>query len=140
MLIRRDIDDQKRNFKLLVEEQKIDNVVYRISDAYAPDLGNVSSRISVSTINENDDHNYKETHGLDFSEEGLQSYFLMDNKNRSTVTSYFLDNPNGYYDEVVSKFEELVNSGMSEFTTKALDVLNKIKSYVNQKGSGKNAI
>ena len=36
--------------------------------------------------------------------------------------------------------EELVNSGMSEFTTKALDVLNKIKSYADQKGSGKNAI
>lgn len=36
--------------------------------------------------------------------------------------------------------EELVNSGMSEFTTKALDVLNKIKNYADQKGSGKNAI
>ena len=36
--------------------------------------------------------------------------------------------------------EELVNSGMSEFTTKALDVLNKIKSYADQKGSVKNAI
>lgn len=36
--------------------------------------------------------------------------------------------------------EELVNLGMSEFTTKALDVLNKIKNYADQKGSGKNAI
>ena len=139
-MIIKDIDDKKRNFRLLIEEQKIGNVVYRISDAYAPSLGNVSSRVSVSKINEEDDYNHEETHGLDFSEGELQSYFLIDDKNRSTVTSYFLDNPDGYYDEVFSKFEELVNSGMSEFTTKALDVLYKIKSYADQKSREKNAI
>ena len=62
-MIIKDIDDKKRNFRLLIEEQKIGNVVYRISDAYAPSLGNVSSRVSVSKINEEDDYNHEETHG-----------------------------------------------------------------------------
>lgn len=45
-----------------------------------------------------------------------------------------------YYEEVMNAFSTLINSGLSEFTSKALKVFNKVKGYSNKIGSGKNAI
>ncbi len=139
-MVIKDIDRPKENFRLLVEEQRVGDILYRISDSYAPALGNIGSRVSISKINEEDSYNHEETHGLDLSEGKLQSYFIFQNKNRSSHDGAYLDDPMYYYEEVMNAFDYLVNSDISEFTSKALDVVDKVREKANKIGSGKNAI
>lgn len=139
-MVIKDIDMPIKNFKLLVEEQRVGDILYRISDSYAPTLGNVCSRVSISKINEEDSYNYEETHGLDLSEGKLQSYFIFQDKNRSSHDGAYLDDNFGYYQEIINAFEELINTGKSEFTNKALAVFDNVRLEFNKIGRGKNAI
>lgn len=139
-MVIKDIDKPRKNFRLLVEEQRVGDILYRISDSYAPALGNICSRVSISKINEEDSYNYEETHGLDLSEGQPKSYFIFQDKNRSSHGGAYLDDNLGYYEEIINAFEELINTGKSEFTSKALKVLNNVRLEFNKIGSGKNAI
>lgn len=138
-MVIKDIEIPEENIRLLIEEQRVGNILYIISDSYFPILDNVCYRISVSRINENDFYNYEEKHGLDLSASGLRSYYIFNTKTRSSHNAKYLENTS-YYDEVINAFEELINSGNSEFTPKALEVYKKIKEYDFRIGSGKNAI
>ena len=43
-----DTNRPEMNYRNLVEEQEVGNVIYRISDSYAPMLGNINKRISIT--------------------------------------------------------------------------------------------
>lgn len=133
-------DIEKENFKLLVEEQRLGNIVYRISDSYAPSMDNIGKRICIEKINDQDVNAYAIILGLDLSYGNLKSYYLIEDKNRSTHGGDYLEDKFEYYDEVISYFEELKNSGQSEFTPKALKVLEEIKKFYEEIGSKTNAI
>ena len=131
---------ERENFKLLVEEQRLGNIVYRISDSYAPLMDNIGMRVCIKKINEKDEKIYDEIHGLDLSYGDLRSYYLLEDKNNSSHGGDYLDNKFGYYEEIISYFEELKKSGKSEFTPKALKVLEEIKKIYEEMGSKTNAI
>lgn len=133
-------DIEKENFKLLVEEQRLGNIVYRISDSYAPSMDNIGKRICIEKINDQDVNAYAIIHGLDLSYGNLKSYYLIEDKNRSTHGGDYLEDKFEYYDEVISYFEEFKNSGQSEFTPKALKVLEEIEKFYEEIGSKTNAI
>ena len=139
-MVIKDIERPDKDFKLLIEEQRVKNILYIISYSYAPALGNIGSRVSVSKINEDSFDNYEEIHGLDFSDGKLKSYYLIADKNSSSHESSYLNDDLEYYDEVIGAFDELINSGDSEFTFKALKVLEEVKNQVIRIGSAKNGI
>lgn len=139
LLVIKDTERPEQNYRLLIEEQIVDNKNFRISYARAPIMES-SIRISISTINENGIPCYKEIHGLELSEEKLRSYYLYMNEKESSLGGDYLDDDFGYYDEVMNAFDNLINSGLSEFTSKALNIFNEVKAYSNKIGSGKNAI
>lgn len=139
-MVIKDIERPKENFKLLIEQQRVDDRLYEISDSYAPSLGSVGIRISVSVIDEEKERDYRTVHGLDFRDGEINSYYLISDKNDSCHGSAYLNDPMAYYEEVMNAFDYLVNSGISEFTAKALAVVDKIRENVNKIGSGKNAI
>ena len=133
-------DIEKGNSRLLIEEQLIGNRRYRICDSYVPELNAVLTRITVSTINENDSDNYEQTHGVDLRDDKIKSFYLVDDINGSTHKNEFLQDDFGYYQEVIKLFDELINSGKSEFTDKALSILNNVKLRFDSIGSIKNGI
>ncbi len=135
-----DTNRPEENYRNLVEEQEVGSVIYRISDSYAPMLGNINKRISITTIDKNKINDYGTVHGIEFIDDEIRSYNLIEDKNRSTHGGEYLDDPMGYYQEVMGAFEDLMNSNNSEFTSKALEVLDEIKNYAVMIGSGKNAI
>lgn len=135
-----DTERPEINFRNLVEEQRVGNIVYRISDSHAPILDNVCKRISITIIDENKVNDYGTIHGLDFSYGEIRSYYLIEDKKRSTHGGEYLDDPMGYYEEVMGAFDDLINSDKSEFTVKALTVLEEAKKYAVMVGSVKNAI
>lgn len=133
-------DIEKENFKLLVEEQRLGNIVYTISDSYAPLMDNIVKRIYIKKIDDQNANAYAIIHGLDLSYGNLKSYYLIEDKNRSTHGGNYLEDKFEYYDEVISYFEELKNSGQSEFTPKALKVLEEVEKFYEEIGSKNNAI
>lgn len=135
-----DTERPEINFRNLVEEQRVGNIVYRISDSHASILDNVCKRICITIIDENKVNDYGTIHGLDFSYGKIRSYYLIEDKNGSTHGGEYLDDPMGYYEEVMGAFDDLINSDKSEFTFKALKVLDEAKKYAVMAGSVKNAI
>lgn len=132
---------KRENLKLLIEEQRVDDLIYRISDSYAPSVDSIGKRICIKKINESDEKNYAIIHGLDLSYGDLKSYYLIEDKNKSSHGGYFLDNKMEYYEEIISSFEELIESGKSEFSDEALKVLEEVKKFYEDNIGGKtNAI
>lgn len=135
-----DIERPEKNFRSLIERQRVGNVVYEVCDNYAPTLDSVFKRIYIGYINEKNENDYKTIHGLDLSDMGLRSYFLYEDKKRSSHGGEYLDDPMEYYEEVMEAFESFVKSELSDFTPKALGVINEVKQYATTMGNGKNAI
>lgn len=139
-MVVKDINKPEINFRLLVEEQKVGNIIYKISDSYAPEIGSVGKRISITTIDENKINDYGIIHGLDLSYGIIRSYYLIEDRNKSTHGGKYLEDPMEYYNEVIESFDTFVNSDNSEFISKALEVFNEFKNVLITIGSGKNAI
>ena len=128
-MIIKDINDNGN--RVLKEEQIVGNKRFSISDMYVPSVGLIDKRISVSTIEESSFEHYEENHGLKLIDGKIRSIYLVDDKNKSTHDNYFLEDELAYYDEVISSFEELINSNNSEFTSKSIDIFNEIKNSKN---------
>ncbi len=125
-----DTNISEQNYRNLVEEQKVGNMIYQISDSYAPELDFINKKISIAYIDENKVNDYATIHGLDFSDGIVKSYYLIEDNKRSTHDGKYLEDPMGYYKEVIEAFEKLINSDISEFTSKALEVFKEIKNQV----------
>lgn len=139
-MVIKNINRPDKNFRLLIEEQRVENKRYRISDSYAPNLENIGKRITISEIDENSFDEYKKIKGLDLRDGKIQSFWLIDDKNRSTHAGEFLEDELGYYEEIIDGFKDLINSGKSEFTGDAIKVLSEFYSYKKEIGSAKNGI
>lgn len=126
-MVVKDIVDKSNNVKLLIEEQIIGNKKYRIIDSLIPSIHLDEKRITISTLDENSFEHYEEIHGLKLADDRVRSIYLVDDKNKSTRDSFYLEDELGYYEEVISSFDELIKLGLSEFSNKALDVYNEIK-------------
>lgn len=135
-----DIEKPEKNFRSLVENQIVKDIMYVICDNHAPTLDAVYKRIEIAYIDNQKINDYKTIHGIDFSDMGLRSYCLYEDKKGSSHGGEYLDDEMGYYQEVIEAFENLINSGNSEFTFKALKALDEVKDYAVMVGSGKNAI
>lgn len=131
-----DTNKPEINYRLLVEEQRVGNIVYHISDSYAPALDNIYKRISVGIINEDKVKDYQTVHGIDLRDGKISSYYLIEDKNKSSHGGEYLTCPTEYYDEVINAFLNLIDSGKSEFTNKALAVLEDAQNL----GSKTNAL
>ena len=129
-MIIKDISDNEN--RILKEEQIVDNQRFSISDMYVPSVGLIDKRITVSTIDESSFEHYEEIHGLKLIDGKIRSIYLVDDKNKSTHDSYFLEDDLAYYDEVISSFQKLINSNNSEFSLKAVDIFNEIKNSKNK--------
>lgn len=140
-MVIRDIQKEDGSFKLLVEEQIHKNLLYRIVDCYSPAMDVDNKGISISYINENDPKKYLEEYRISIYEETVEVAYLIHDKNRSTNFSDF-STDNAHFGEIIKKFESLINSGLSEFTPKALKIYEEVKTYehVNKIGVMKNAV
>lgn len=139
-MVIKDIDRPDKNFKLLIEEQRVGDILYSIEFVYAPSIESHSSRISIAKIDENSFIQYRTDHGLNLEDGKISSYYIVSDKKRSSHDSKYLEDSMGYYDEVMSSFDELISSGKSEFTPKALIILNDVKNHCNEVGKSKNAL
>lgn len=133
-MVVKDIVDESNNIKLLIEEQIVGNKRYKIIDSYVPKMCFEEKRITVSKIDETSFDHYEEIHGLKLADGKVKSIYLVDDKNKSTHDSYFLEDELGYYEEVISLFDELINLGLSEFSDKAINVYIEIKEKAKNKG------
>lgn len=142
-MVIRDIQKEDGSFKLLVEEQTHENLLYRISDSYAPAMDVDSKKISISYINENNFKNYAEEYCIIISHGELKLTHLFHDKKRSTHFSEFLSDDNDYYFKmIINNFETFINSTSSEFTDKAKKIYEEVKTCENADKIGvmKNAV
>ena len=136
-MIVKNIDDEK--CKLFIDEQTTDNSRYRVSYVDAPTLGLTSKiRISVSHIDEAaTGTDYEHFYGFDFVDEQVKSLEHFDDRNNSTGDNFYTDEPMAYYDQVMSSFERLIESGKSEFSPQALNIIADVKKAVSVKRGSK---
>lgn len=126
-------DIEKEGLILFIEKQNYMNKTYLISKSYCPKLGIDTPQVRISISSYSEDINsskYEEVHGIDFSLNEIKSFLIYNKKNGSTTHSEYSDNNYEYYDEVMSSFNELINSGDSEFTSKAITILSEINTKV----------
>lgn len=126
-MVVKDLVNENNKAKLLIEEQVIGNKKYRIIDSLIPSIHLDEKRITISTLDESSFEHYEEIHGLKLADDRVRSIYLVDDKNKSTRDSFYLEDELGYYEEVISSFDELIKLGLSEFSNKALDVYSEIK-------------
>lgn len=139
-MVIKNINRPDKSFKLLVEEQLVENKRYSVSDSYAPSLENIGKRITISEIDENSFDEYEKINGLDLRDGKIRSYWVIDDKNRSTHGGEFLEDELGYYEEIIDGFKALIDSGKSEFTSDAINVIEEFCSYKKEIGSAKNGL
>lgn len=118
---------------LLIEEQKYKGNLYRISKSYSPKVGidEPIIRISISHFNQDNSIDcHVIEHGIDIVGNKLKSFWLYLKKNGSSKAGAYSSNNYEYLDEIQSAFEDLIESGNSEFTDKALSLLENISMKV----------
>ncbi len=133
-------EKERPGVKLLIEEQDFNGKRYKISDNYVPEIDIDDKVVSISIFHEDQIDKYEEIHGLLLYHEEISSFILFNDKKSSTHSGEYLEDKLYYYNEIMDGFEELINSGKSEFTDKALSVLDKMKEIAKKVGSSKNAI
>ena len=128
--------DSKTKVELFVEEQNVDDKIYRVDRVYAPNSGldPASIRISISEVFGDIDSNYyRRIHGLNFSKDIIKSYEFFDDKNGSTHENRWAEDNLAYYNEVMDAFDELIKSGRSELTDKSLKFISEVKNAAQKK-------
>ena len=136
-MIVKDIDDSKRNFRLLIEEQMYKGKKYTISNSYAPIMDVMDKSLSISTFDDNSINEYETRKSLKMYKGKISSTICTDNRQRSTTSARFTDGPLDLYDDIIEAFDELIESGVSEFSDKALQVFEEFKNYDKKLGSVK---
>ena len=131
-----DIKDKSKELELFIERQIIGNRIYRIERAYAPKTGidPTNVRITITTINESaDPKHYSEVHGLEYCDGNIRSFYHFDDKKGSTHDAAYLDDSMEYYDEIISDFNKLLDSGELSFSPKALIIFSDVKKAAEKK-------
>lgn len=136
-MVIKDIDDKQRNFKLLIEEQFFDDYKYKISSCFAPIMGVNDKSLSISSYDESSIDEYKTIYGLSLYDGKIKSYINTENRNMSTTSSKFTDNPLDLYDEIIGKFINLMESDKCEFSLNTKKVFEEFKDYKKKIGSVK---
>lgn len=136
-MIIKDIDDKKRNLRLLVEEQMYNGKKYTIADSFAPSMDVMDKRISISTFNEDSINEYETRRSIGMYKEKISSSICTDNRGHSTTSARFTDGPLDLYDEIIEEFSKLIESGTCEFSDRALQVFEEFKNYDKKLGSVK---
>lgn len=136
-MVIKDIDDTKRNLKLLIEEQMYNGKKYTIADSFAPSMDVMDKSISISTFDENSVNEYETRRSLGMYKEKISSSICTDNRQHSTTSARFTDGPLDLYDEIIEEFSKLIESGACEFSDKALQVFEYFKKYDKKLGSVK---